>query len=254
MLPMMQRYVRVRSGIHEVFARVEADHLAALSTAPWLGGKPTGERLPSDAARLVPVTPNKLLGVGKNYRAHAAEMGGDVPSEPLLFFKANTSLLEPGGRVVLPEGVERTDYEGELAVVIGRRCRNVSAVDAPKHVFGYGVLCDVTARDWQRRDGQWWRAKGFDTACPFGAEIVTEVDPSDLRITLTQNDELKQDARTSQMVFDVPTVIAHISAAMTLEPGDVIATGTPAGVGPLGSGDRVRVEVEHVGTLDFSVA
>lgn len=204
-----------------------------------------------------PVTrfaPSKILCVGRNYRAHAAELGNEVPAEPLFFLKPPSSLLEPGGVVLLPPESERVDFEGELAVVIGKRARRVPRDHALDHVQGYTIACDVTARDLQKRDGQWTRGKGFDTFCPVGPEVVSGVDPSALTLELFVNDERRQHARTSEMVFDVADLVARASAFMTLEPGDLLLTGTPEGVGPLAPGDRVRVTISGLGELRFTVA
>ncbi len=222
----------------------------------YAGFELTGQKVPLDDVRLLaPVIPrSKVVCVGKNYARHAAEMGGDVPAEPLIFLKPNTSVIGPGDPILYPQQSSEVHYEGELAVVIGRICREVSAEDAPKVIFGYTVANDVTARDLQARDGQWARAKGFDTFCPLGPWIETDLDPADLRVTTVlaeadQQGETKQDGRTSDMVFTVPDVIAYVSGFMTLLPGDVILTGTPDGVGPMSVGDTVSVTVEGIGTL-----
>jgi 2-keto-4-pentenoate hydratase/2-oxohepta-3-ene-1,7-dioic acid hydratase in catechol pathway len=174
--------------------------------------------------------------------------------EPLIFEKATSSLLGPDGTVILPPESTRVDYEGELGVVIGKRCRRVAAERAMEYVFGLVPVCDVTARDLQAKDGQWTRAKSFDTFCPVGPFVVRGIDPGDLDLGLHVNDHERQRARTSTMVFDVPRIIAHVSSFATLEPGDLLLTGTPEGVGPLAAGDRVAVAIEHVGTLTFRVA
>lgn len=197
----------------------------------------------------VPVRPSKILCVGRNYAEHAAELGHDVPVEPLIFMKPPSSLIGSGEAIVLPAISERVDFEGELAVVIGRRCRNVAEADAMGVIGGYTILNDVTARDLQKKDGQWARAKGFDTFAPCGPRLVTDLDPSDLEIKTLVNGELRQHGRTSQFIFSIPRVIAFISRAMTLEEGDVISTGTPSGVGPLKPGDTVEVWVEGIGSL-----
>jgi 2-keto-4-pentenoate hydratase/2-oxohepta-3-ene-1,7-dioic acid hydratase in catechol pathway len=211
----------------------------------------TGERRPLADIRLVsPILPTKVIAVGRNYAEHARELGNEVPSEPLIFSKPSTSVVGPGEAVIYPEKLsERVDYEGELAVVIGRLCRDVPAERANEVIFGYTCANDVTARDLQRKDGQWTRAKGFDTFCPIGPWIQTELDPTDLAITTTVNGELRQSARTSQLIFPIPALIAYISAVMTLVPGDVILTGTPEGIGPLSIGDEVSVGIEGIGTL-----
>jgi 2-keto-4-pentenoate hydratase/2-oxohepta-3-ene-1,7-dioic acid hydratase in catechol pathway len=203
---------------------------------------------------LAPVVPSKVLCVGRNYAAHAKEMGSDVPREPLLFLKPPSSIVGPDAAIVLPKISERVEHEAELAVVIGTRAKNVSAENARAHVFGYACANDVTARDLQRRDGQWSRAKGFDTFCPIGPWIETEIDPSNLRVVCRVGSEVRQDARTSSMIFDVDKLIAAMSAVMTLEPGDVILTGTPEGVSPIKSGDRVEVEIEGIGLLASRVS
>jgi 2-keto-4-pentenoate hydratase/2-oxohepta-3-ene-1,7-dioic acid hydratase in catechol pathway len=248
------RFARIRTADGSpTYARVEGDRALILSAAPWLGGKPTGTELEGPGL-LAPLAPSKIIGVGRNYRAHAAELDNEVPREPLLFLKPPSSVLEPGGSVLLPPESERVDYEAELGVVIGRRARRVDRAHALDHVFGYTPVCDVTARDLQKKDGQWARAKGFDTFCPLGPYVVDGVDPATLGIRLTVDGELRQDGNTRDMVFDVATLIAYISAAMTLEPGDLIATGTPHGIGPLSDGNRVRVEIEALDPLEFAVA
>ncbi len=199
------------------------------------------------------LSPSKIICVAKNYRAHAAEMHGEVPSEPMLFFKPPSSLLESGGTVELPDGVERVDFEAELGIVIGQRARRVTREAASAHVRGYTAVCDITARDYQKTDKLWTRAKGMDGFCPAGPEIVAGMPPSDAAVRLWQNDELRQDGHIEQMVFDIPTLIEFASGFMTLEPGDLIATGTPVGVGPLSSGDRIRIEVGECAPLTFSV-
>jgi 2-keto-4-pentenoate hydratase/2-oxohepta-3-ene-1,7-dioic acid hydratase in catechol pathway len=215
----------------------------------------TGERLPlGDVRLLAPVIPrSKIVGVGRNYADHAAEFGQVVPEEPLLFLKPNTAVIGPGDAIVLPRQSHEVHFEGELAVVIGKLCRDVPTERALDVIFAYTVGNDVTARDLQRTDDQWARAKGFDTFCPLGPWLKTELDPADLTLRTVVNGEVKQDVRTSKLIFDIPTLVAYISAAFTLLPGDVILTGTPAGVGPIVAGDRVEVTVEGIGTLDNRV-
>jgi 2-keto-4-pentenoate hydratase/2-oxohepta-3-ene-1,7-dioic acid hydratase in catechol pathway len=215
----------------------------------------TGERLPlGDVRLLAPVIPrSKIVGVGRNYADHAAEFGQAVPEEPLLFLKPNTAVIGPGDAIVLPRQSHEVHFEGELAVVIGKLCRDVPAERALDVIFAYTVGNDVTARDLQRTDDQWARAKGFDTFCPLGPWLETELDPADLTLRTVVNGEVKQDVRTSKLIFDIPTLVAYISAAFTLLPGDVILTGTPAGVGPIVAGDWVEVTVEGIGTLDNRV-
>jgi 2-keto-4-pentenoate hydratase/2-oxohepta-3-ene-1,7-dioic acid hydratase in catechol pathway len=216
----------------------------------------SGERIPlADARLLAPVIPrSKVVGIGRNYAAHAQELGNDPPAEPLIFLKPNTSVIGPDDVVQRPPQSSEVHYEGELAVVIGRLCRDVPRERVGEVVLGYTCANDVTARDLQRRDGQWARAKGFDSFCPLGPWIVTDLDVSDLRLTTRLDGVTVQDARTSQLLFDVPALVAHVSAAFTLLPGDVILTGTPAGVGPMLAGQRVEVEIEGIGVLANPVA
>ncbi|MEE8390797.1 MAG: fumarylacetoacetate hydrolase family protein [Anaerolineae bacterium] len=216
----------------------------------WMCGVELGPI--DDVQLLAPAIPTKIVCVGLNYPTHADESSMDLPTEPLLFLKPPSSVIRPGAPILLPPQSERVDYEAELAVVIGRRCRNV----APQEAWGYvlGVTCgnDVTARDLQMRDNQWTRAKGFDTFCPLGPWLVTglsEMDVANLEVTCRVNGELCQQERTSEMTFSPPQLIAYIASIMTLEPGDVIMTGTPAGIGPLVAEDVVEVEIEGIGVL-----
>jgi 2-keto-4-pentenoate hydratase/2-oxohepta-3-ene-1,7-dioic acid hydratase in catechol pathway len=249
------RFAKILVGSEDHFARVTGEDAVLLDAAPWAGGRETTTVVPLAAAKLgCPVAPRTIFGIGKNYRAHAAEMGGAVPSEPLVFAKTTSSLIGPDNVVFLPEESARVDYEGELGVVIGTRARRVSVERAMDCVFGYTPICDVTARDLQTKDGQWMRAKGFDTFCPAGPFVVSGIDASDLELSLTVNDVTKQHARTSDMVFDIARLVAHISTFATLEPGDLILTGTPEGIGPLAAGDTVSVAIERLGTLRFRVA
>jgi 2-keto-4-pentenoate hydratase/2-oxohepta-3-ene-1,7-dioic acid hydratase in catechol pathway len=215
----------------------------------------SGARYPLAAVRLLaPVLPSKVVAVGKNYADHAREMGGEPPAEPVIFLKPSTSVAGPGDPIVRPVRLsERTDCEGELAVVIGRLCRDVSPARAAEVIFGYTCANDVTARDLQARDGQWGRAKGFDTFCPLGPWIETDLDPSDLALTTQVNGQIRQNSRTSLLLHDVNALVSYISAVMTLLPGDVLLTGTPAGVGALQEGDEVSVTIEGIGTLSNRV-
>jgi 2-keto-4-pentenoate hydratase/2-oxohepta-3-ene-1,7-dioic acid hydratase in catechol pathway len=203
----------------------------------------------ADARLLAPVLPSKIIALGKNYAEHAAEMGGEVPAEPMIFLKPSTSVIGPGDRIDLPPQSAQVEHEAELAIVIGRLCREVPLARVPEVVLGYTVANDVTARDLQRSDGQWGRAKGFDTFCPLGPWIETDLDPADLAISCRVNGELRQDSRTSLLVRGVGELVSWISDVMTLLPGDVILTGTPAGVGPLREGDAVSVTISSIGTL-----
>ncbi|WP_457755068.1 fumarylacetoacetate hydrolase family protein [Thermovibrio ammonificans] len=198
---------------------------------------------------LSPTRPSKIVAVGLNYRAHAEEMGKEVPEEPLLFMKPSTAVIANKMRIFLPKMSSRVDYEGELAVVIGRKCRKVSPEEASDYILGYSCFNDVTARDLQRKDGQYTRAKSFDTFAPYGPWLNTDIDPMGLQITTRVNGEVKQSGNTSDMIFSPFELVSFISQIMTLLPGDVIATGTPPGVGPLKAGDRVEVEIEGIGTL-----
>jgi 2-keto-4-pentenoate hydratase/2-oxohepta-3-ene-1,7-dioic acid hydratase in catechol pathway len=198
---------------------------------------------------LTPCTPSKIVCVGRNYVEHAKELGNDVPKIPLIFLKPPSSILNPGEAILLPPQSKQVEHEAELVVVIGKRGRNVTAEDARKYILGYTVGNDVTARDLQKTDDQWTRAKGFDTFCPFGPWIDTEFDTSDAVITCKVNGQPRQMASTRDVVFNVPMLIAYISSVMTLEPGDLIFTGTPSGVGPLKAGDEVVVEIEGLGAL-----
>jgi 2-keto-4-pentenoate hydratase/2-oxohepta-3-ene-1,7-dioic acid hydratase in catechol pathway len=215
----------------------------------------TGATYPLDEVRLLaPVLPSKVVAVGKNYAEHAREMGGEPPAEPVLFLKPSTSVTGPRDPIGYPVKLtQRVDFEGELAVIIGRLCREVPAAQAASVIFGYTCANDVTARDLQSRDGQWTRAKGFDTFCPLGPWIETAADPADLALSTSVNGEVRQQARTSQLLHDVPALIEYVSAVMTLLPGDVLLTGTPAGVGPLEDGDEVAVTIEGIGTLANTV-
>jgi 2-keto-4-pentenoate hydratase/2-oxohepta-3-ene-1,7-dioic acid hydratase in catechol pathway len=242
------------SGTRGTFARLDGPRALAFDGPPWLGGRETGESRAWAASELLcPVQPSKIVCIGRNYAAHARELGHDVPSEPLLFLKPPSALLGPGGVVVLPPESARVEHEAELVVVIGRRAKNVAHEDALRHVFGYSCACDVTARDLQRKDVQFTRAKSFDTFCPIGPWIETELDPSAASVRCRVSGANRQDGTTAHMIFDVPTLVAYVSRMMTLEPGDVILTGTPEGVGPLVAGDALEVEVSGIGVLELRV-
>ena len=213
----------------------------------------------ADVRLLAPVLPrSKVVGIGKNYAAHAAEMGGEVPGEPLMFLKPNTSVVGPGDPIFYPRQSSNVHFEGELAVVIGRICRDVPVERATDVIHGYTIANDVTARDLQRSDVQFTRAKGFDSFCPLGPWVETDLDPQNfadgVAIQTHLNGDLKQDGSTRDLIFDIPTLIAHVSSVMTLLPGDVILTGTPEGVGPMSVGDEVEVSIAGIGTLTNKVA
>ncbi len=246
------RIARFRHHDDIRYGIVDDDDLVVLEGDPLFAGfGTTGERVPLDAATLLaPVIPrSKIVAVGRNYRDHAAEFGNEPPAEPLLFLKPNTAVIGPGDSIVRPPQSARVDFEGELAVVIGRVAKNVPVARAHEHVFGYTIGNDVTARDLQRSDGQWSRAKGFDTFCPLGPAIETEFDLASAVLTARVNGREQQRAPLTDMVHSVADIIAYASAAFTLLPGDVILTGTPAGVGPLEHGDTVEIEVTGIGVL-----
>ncbi|WP_089208426.1 fumarylacetoacetate hydrolase family protein [Streptosporangium subroseum] len=253
------RIARFSTGDGVGFGVVEGgpgeEFIAGISGHPFGSIQLTGERYSLSQVRLVaPMLPSKVLAIGRNYADHAREMGGEVPDEPLVFLKPSTSVIGSGEAISYPTALsQRVDYEGELAVVIGRLCREVPKERAHEVIFGYTCANDVTARDLQKKDVQFTRAKGFDTFCPLGPWIQTELDPSDLAITTSVNGEVKQSSRTSKLMHDIPALIAHVSAVMTLIPGDVILTGTPEGVGPLAIGDEVSVFIEGIGTLSNRV-
>ncbi len=232
----------------EVVASIVGDPL-------YVGVELTGAQYSLPAVRLLaPVIPrSKVVGIGRNYAAHAEELGNDVPAVPLVFLKPNTSVVGPSDPIVYPSQSRDVQFEGELAVVIGRICRDLPIDRADEVVYGYTVGNDVTARDLQATDGQWARAKGFDSFCPLGPWIETDLDPSDLAVTTRLNGAVQQDGRTSLMLHDVPAVIAHVTSFMTLLPGDVVLTGTPEGVGPMRPGDEVSVTIEGIGTLTNKV-
>ncbi len=197
----------------------------------------------------VPCEPTKIVAVGLNYSDHAKEFGGEQLPDPILFLKPTTSLLPDGGTIIRPQNSERVDYEAELCVVIGKTAKNVSKEEAADYILGYTCANDVTARDLQKKDGQWTRGKGFDTFCPVGPWIETDICPDKLDISLTLNDEIKQQGNTNMMMFNTAELVSYISGIMTLLPGDVVITGTPAGIGPMVEGDRVCVNIEGIGTL-----
>ncbi|MFL6141741.1 MAG: fumarylacetoacetate hydrolase family protein [Labedaea sp.] len=239
-------------GVAFVSVEGEGEDLVAAEIAEHPFGTPTftGRRWPLAAARLLaPILPTKLIGVGKNYADHAKEMGGEPPADPVIFLKPSTSVIGPGASIKLPPDSARVDYEGELALVIGRPCRDVPAARAKDVLLGYTIGNDVTARDQQQSDGQWARAKGHDTFCPLGPWIDTAAAPEDLALRTELDGEVKQDARTSLLLHGIPELIEWISRVMTLLPGDVILTGTPAGVGPMTAGQTVSVSIEGLGTL-----
>ncbi|GAA2717568.1 MULTISPECIES: fumarylacetoacetate hydrolase family protein [Streptomyces] len=221
---------------------------------PFAEFERSGQRIPLSKVRLLPpVLPNKVVAIGRNYAEHAAELGNEVPEVPVAFFKPSTAVAGPGDPIVYPSFSSELHHEAELAVVIGRMCREVPRERVKDVILGYTCANDVTARDVQQREKQWARAKGFDTSCPLGPWIETELDPADVAISCTVNGELRQQGRTGAMLRSVEDLIVHITEAMTLLPGDVVLTGTPAGVGPLNVGDEVAVTIEGIGTLTNKV-
>ena len=248
------RIARFTTGEDPVFGLVDGagEKIAEITGDPlYTKIELTGAtHLVEDVRLLAPVIPrSKVIGIGKNYADHAKEMGGEAPAQPLMFLIPNTAVVGPGEPVVLTALTSEVHYEGELAVVIGRLCKDIEPADVPRVVFGYTCANDVTARDLQRGDGQWARAKGMDTFCPIGPWIETDLDPANLSVRTRLDGEVVQDGTTADMVHDVATLVSHASKAFTLLPGDVILTGTPAGVGPVEGGQRVEVEVEGIGTL-----
>jgi 2-keto-4-pentenoate hydratase/2-oxohepta-3-ene-1,7-dioic acid hydratase in catechol pathway len=244
------RIVRYSHGGQMGFGVLEDEHVAPITPHPFAPFEYSGERLTADQVRLLaPVLPTKVVAVGQNYADHAAEMGNVVPEEPIIFLKPSTAVVGPDDPIVYPAGVDRVDYEGELAVIVGKVGRRLDEAGALQVVLGFTCANDVTARNLQARDGQWTRAKGFDTFCPLGPWIETDLDSSDLAVRTLVNDEQRQSSRTSMLVNGVARLLAFISGVMTLLPGDVVLTGTPAGIGPLAPGDEVSVEVEGVGVL-----
>jgi 2-keto-4-pentenoate hydratase/2-oxohepta-3-ene-1,7-dioic acid hydratase in catechol pathway len=250
-----RRFVRILHEGQPRYAVVAGAEVALIDPHPFAAHRLTGERVPLEGLRLLaPVIPSKVVCVGKNHRAHADEMGGEVPDDPLLFLKPSSSVIGPGDAIRLPTDVsDEVHHEAELAVVIGALLQRVTPEQAMAGVFGYTAANDVTARDWQRRESQWFRAKGFDTFCPLGPAIATGLDPADLRLRCFVDGELRQDGSTAELLVDVASLLSQISHVMTLLPSDVVLTGTPAGVGPLRPGQTVRVEVEGIGALDNPV-
>jgi len=238
------------------YGAVEEDGIRLYRGTPFVAWEPTESVLPFSEARLLsPVFPTKIVAAGRNYAEHAAEMGAKLPEEPLIFLKPATAVVGPGDTVRYPPESAEVHHEAELAVVIGRVASKVAVEDAGDYILGYTAANDVTARDLQRSDGQWTRAKGFDTFCPLGPAVETEFDPAEGHAVIARvNGEVRQEAMTTDLIFSVPQLIAYVSAVMTLLPGDVILTGTPEGVGPVVPGDVMEVEVEGIGILRNPVA
>ena len=245
------KIVRFKAGEDIAYGLAEAEGVTLYQGSPFVAWEPTETLIPWESVQLLsPVLPSKVVGVGKNYVDHAEELDSDVPEEPLIFMKPATSVIGPNAPVVLPSISELIHHEAELAVVVGRVARNVKAEDASTYIFGYTAANDVTARDLQQKDGQWTRAKGFDTFCPLGPAIETELDPLErLAVICRVNGEVRQAGFTADMVFGVAEILEFVTRVMTLLPGDVLLTGTPSGVGPVEAGDLMEVEVDGIGVL-----
>lgn len=255
---MPEKYIRFARKSDRLirFGRIENDSVIPYDYAPWEDGQPSAETVSlSEVDIKAPVEPTKVVCIGLNYHAHvqASFSAEEAPERPLIFLKPSSSIIGPEDAIVHTEQSERVDYEAELGVVIGREAKNVAEENALDYIFGYTCVNDVTARDLQKKDGQWSRAKGFDTFCPVGPWIVTDIDYSDLLVEGILNGEIKQSGRTSLMIFHIPYLISYISSIMTLYPGDLISTGTPAGIAPMKPGDKIEVRVENIGTLSNTV-
>lgn len=249
------KIIRAAHADREFWAALDGNSARVLTD---MTGTETGETLPlADVTLLPPATPTKIVCVGRNYLDHIKELGNltdaSLPTEPGIFLKGPNTLAAPGEHVTYPDWTENFHYEGELALVIGTRSKNLKKERALDSVFGYTCALDLTARDKQKPDLQWFRAKAADKFCPLGPVLVTELDVSDLRVQTRVNGETRQDSRTSMMIFDVPTILEYVTRYVTLEPGDVVLTGTPEGVGPLQRGDRVEVEVDGIGILETTI-
>jgi 2-keto-4-pentenoate hydratase/2-oxohepta-3-ene-1,7-dioic acid hydratase in catechol pathway len=249
------KIVRIKAGDDIAYGVADVEGVLVYRGSPFVAWEPTETVVPWDTAQLLaPVLPSKVIAVGRNYEDHAAERGGEVPDEPLIFLKPATSVIGPDANVVHPAISNDVQHEAELAAVVGRVARNVKAEDASAYVFGYTAANDVTARDLQMKDGQWARAKGFDTFCPLGPAIETELDPLEkLAVICRVNGEVRQAGFTSDMVFGVAEILEYVTAVMTLLPGDIILTGTPAGISTVVPGDLMEVEIDGIGVLQNRV-
>lgn len=248
-------FCRFTSGNGTKYGTIENHQVTEIIPDPFSEFKIVGEPIPfSDIKLLAPTVPTKIIAVGINYKEHAQEMNHNICQEPLIFLKPPSAVINPQDTIRCPTMSKRVDYEGELAVVIKHKAKNIEPQNTNKYILGYTCFNDVTARDLQKTDSQWSRAKGFDTFAPIGPWLVNDLDTSDLPIETYLNGELKQKSRTSQMIFNVPQLVSYISKIMTLEPGDVISTGTPSGIGPMKAGDIVDVRIEGIGVLRNGVA
>lgn len=244
------KVVRFKSDNQISYGFVEQDVILEVSGFPYDEHYITGRDFPFDAATLLaPVDPSKVVAVGLNYVDHAKELKMPLPEEPILFLKPPGTVIGPGDEIVLPKQSSRVDYEAEIAFVIGKKAKNIPIEDAGEYIYGYTCANDVTARDLQEKDGQWTRAKSFDTFCPVGPWVVTDIDPASLDIKLILDGEIKQSSNTKNMIFDPHVLLTFISSVMTLNPGDIIIMGTPPGVGPIKTGQTVTVEIEQIGKL-----
>ncbi len=248
------RLVRARYRGEEAYGILEGEEIRVLQGLPYKGLAFTGQLWPRSAVRLLaPCRPSKIIALGLNYRDHARELHMPLPEEPLIFLKPPSSIIGPEETIVRPPQSKRVDYEAELAVVIGKKGKNIAAEEALDYVLGYTCFNDVTARDLQQKDGQWTRAKGFDTFAPVGPWIETDLDPNNVRVEAYLNGKCRQSSSTQELVFSVPQIISFVSQIMTLMPGDVIATGTPPGIGPLASGDVIEIKIQGIGVLKNTV-
>jgi 2-keto-4-pentenoate hydratase/2-oxohepta-3-ene-1,7-dioic acid hydratase in catechol pathway len=245
------RFVRYQdSGGRHRYGWVLDDQIGPLEGTPFQDYRRMELERPIETVRLLaPVTPGKIICVGRNYAAHVKEMNNTMPEIPIIFLKPPSSLIGPGDPIVLPPQSSQIDHEAELAIIIGKTARWIQPEESKHYILGYTRANDVTARDLQRRDGQWTRAKGFDSFCPLGPWIETDFNPADALISCHVNDELRQMVSTKEMIFTIPQLLAFISSVMTLFPGDVVLTGTPAGVGPIVPGDTLSITIEDIGTL-----
>lgn len=254
---MAQRYVRIKTNREQIYyGLLQPNRSVAIYDAPpWLGGQPTEREQELDTYELLaPCVPSKIVAVGKNYLRHATEMGSSVPAEPLLFLKPSTTIIADGQHINYPPQSKRVDYEGELALIIGDRCSHADPEQAAKSIWGYTIANDVTARDLQKKDGQWTRAKGFDTFCPLGPWIVRELSVEAKIQTFLNDKEIpNQSSSIDNMVFKPDVLVSYISQIMTLSPGDIVLTGTPEGIGAMTPGDIVRVEIEGIGRISNQI-
>ncbi len=247
------KITRVSYQNKEYWAKIEEESIILLKGSPFDSIIPFKEIFLADVELLIPTSPQKIVLVGLNYRDHAKELDMEIPDEPIIFLKPPSSLIKDGDGIIYPSSVKRLDYEAELAVVIKREAKNIKESEVDDYILGYSCLNDVTARDLQKKDVQWSRAKSFDSFAPFGPWIETDLELEDLRVKSYLNSELKQDASISNFIFSIPELLVFISSIMTLEPGDIVSTGTPSGVGSMEVGDEVSIEIDGIGVLSNTV-